>query len=565
MANMVRTVIHADLSDGHQGEDYHLWADGERYALKPHTHETRVAARQAAPHLAEVPDHRLTHFTDAFELRDDCAVRIHLNHSTRTFAGAEAEVGPGNVAMYVPPAPGSPPVHLTIDYRSTVKTMLFHHPDLMSQDPGIARIIYEHMEQNPVIDSLIGGVADIMSEMGPPRSGGKGWAKLVPFTPPKNPATGMDGKTTRYKVDPAPAIKLALAPILTQLLKAAKNDHRLEGKKWHVQEGKSVTVQTQAPHAAGAAATNTWTPTLSDDRRVHGLETSIHLVDATKRTVRIRMQNYFIRFLGAYIRFWDANGQAIAVPDWKPDSGSADVDVAREIDVEYQDMHYIGYLGPIDNIFAVPIDSEPGELNVDVSFPENAVSATIYGSGLGSGRNEWPKSPIVGGILTGFINLGIPGYMLAAQVAAAHNKIFYDNTAKIMKSSSLRRTLLAAGMTYFVATAIEGHADFHTLIGMSNLLFNEAATDLLLAVEETVATQKVLEAVPFAGWVLLAIEIAVGAAQIAQTIMEVSSSPWNIENKVATTITSTVTIHPDPRHLAFPQGENASYTVRMIH
>jgi len=65
----------------------------------------------------------------------------------------------------------------------------------------------------------------------------------------------------------------------------------------------------------------------------------------------------------------------------------------------------------------------------------------------------------------------------------------------------------------------------------------------------------------------MALEIATGAAQLAETIVEIESSQWNIENTVATSITSTVTLHPDPRHHAFPQapaGSTSHFVVRML-
>jgi hypothetical protein len=45
-------------------------------------------------------------------------------------------------------------------------------------------------------------------------------------------------------------------------------------------------------------------------------------------------------------------------------------------------------------------------------------------------------------------------------------------------------------------------------------------------------------------------------------------SPWNIENSISLSITTNVTIHPDPRHGTFPQppgAETAHYSVKMIY
>src|SRR3546814_3258660 len=53
--------------------------------------------------------------------------------------------------------------------------------------------------------------------------------------------------------------------------------------------------------------------------------------------------------------------------------------------------------------------------------------------------------------------------------------------------------------------------------------------------------------VPFAGWVLFALQLSVGIAETAETIVEIATSPWTIPVGVRSTITSTVSVHPDPR------------------
>jgi hypothetical protein len=576
MAGTTRAMFHANLSHAHPDEEYHLWANGARYPLQPHTDKTRAHARAAGPDLAEILDEMFTHFAEVPELPDDTALRVHLVHTTKSFDNAAAEFAPGNVVIYVPPAVPGATVQLRIDYVSTAKALLFHHPDLITQDPEVARTIHEHIDGNKDMQTMIEVVAELMRRKGPPRPNG-GWAHLVPFTPPKNPnpRAGIDGTVTKYEKHPIPEIKEALGPIMTLLLKLTKNDPRLKGKKWHQESGKSVSPAHASPHAMTnvanieARTTDTWRPALADDRKIHGLTTSIEfdVKDAAQRKIKVKMKNYFIRYLGAYIRFFDAAGNAIPLPGWKPEGADEDVDVVKELGIQYIDCHYMGFISPIANVFAIPIDDMPGELEVTVQFPENAVRASIYGSGLGRGSNEWPNTPVIGGILTGFINLGIPGYMLASSVAAVANKVIYNEAGSMMKKSELRQKVLMAGMVYFLATARDGHPNFRVLIGMSKLLFNEGATQILLAVEEQMVAQEILEAIPFAGWVLMALDIATGLAQLAETIMEVSSSRWNIENIVATAITSTVTVHPDPRHMAFPQapaGTQASYTVRML-
>ena len=75
----VPTVFHADLSDAHPGEEYWLHALGRRHALVAHTARSLARLREQAPHLAQVPDQQLTHYTEMpVELPADTVVRVHL-------------------------------------------------------------------------------------------------------------------------------------------------------------------------------------------------------------------------------------------------------------------------------------------------------------------------------------------------------------------------------------------------------------------------------------------------------------------------------------------------------
>src|SRR5882724_5760789 len=207
MGGTTRAMIHADLSEGHPGEEYHLWANGQRYPIQPHTDETRAQARAAAPHLGAMPDEMLTHFAHAVELPSHCALRIHLLHTTKSFDDAATEHAPGNVAIYVPPARPGTAVHVPIDYASTAKALLFHHPDLVTHDPEVARIIYEHIDCPEISKMILEIIVPLMRRKGRPRPA-HGWAHLVPFTPPANPdpRVKMDGKATRYEVHPIPEV-----------------------------------------------------------------------------------------------------------------------------------------------------------------------------------------------------------------------------------------------------------------------------------------------------------------------------------------------------------------------
>lgn len=580
---LMRTVFHADLSDGHDGEEYWVQVCGKRYSLVAHTDASRQQARNDAPHLAAISDKYLTHYTaETIEMPADEVIRVHLKHSLKTFPDAQGQDGVSHVAIHVPPPPHKlaelaetgTPHHQPIDYGTTARALIFHHPDLINKDPEVSNNIMEHVN-SAQISAEFDLLAQKMRQMGPPTEN-SGWARLVPYTPPKNDETGIDGKT-RYFHQPTQDIIDAAGPVGTLMMKATKNDLELKDKKWQQATGISVQSsdgQHQLTLAARIEATNgdNWRATLTNLEPVHGLGAHIEIVDAAKKQIKITLSNTYIRYLGAYIRFYDASGSVIKVSDWKTDDNTIATIMTEVLDIQYDDLRFIGHIQPVNNVFAIPIIADPGKLEVTVTFPSNAVSACIYGSGLGTGEDAYPKTPIVGGVMTGVFNLGVPALMLAFATAAQSYKPLYDIVDNLSKNKVFLSAVIGAGTAFFGAQfgigAAHKEMDWHAFSKLAQILFDKAATKALVWIEGNIAGEEVADEIPFAGWIMVAINITTGIAQMAETIVEVVTSPWNIENQISTAITTSVTLYPDPRHSAFPQppsGTKASYTVKMIY
>jgi len=582
----VNAIFHADLSDAHPGEDYWVSVAGKRIPMIPHTEESLAAALAAAPMLhAGRAAPRLTHYAaKSVPLATHTVVRVHLRHSLKGFPNAKSETGVGHSALWIPPSAehmatlgANATVHAApIDYVSTAQTFLFHHQDLITNDPDLARLIVDgYMIGDVNIATAINNLATLMRSMGPPTED-SGWATLVPFTPPANPETGFDGTTTYYNQTPTAAVQTAALTPLAPLLVSVQNDPQFKDKKWEVQPGAAVVSSPSAPTelsrvSAAAATGDNWQAAVSNVAAISGCQTSVKVVDASKKQIEISMANTYIRYLAAYIRFYDAAGNVLKVPSWKPDGADLAYELAADLGIQYDDVRYLGYLSPINNVLAIPV-GPAGTLKVTVTFPAGAVSASVYGSGLGIGHNPWPLTPVLGGVLTGVFNLGVPAFMLGFGVAAQTYKPLYDIINNLTKQKAFMAavgTFLAGWTAYIVGSSVYNkQMNWSSFTSLVSLLFDKSATKALLWVEADLAAQEVAEQIPFAGWIMLAINIATGIAQMAQTIVEVATSDWNIENKVATTITTSVTIHPDPRNKAFPQGPagaQRSCTVKMIY
>lgn len=599
-AQTVKTVFHADLSDAHPGEQYWVSVAGKRHPLVPHTAQSRAQALASAPYLAQGRDTvNLTHYVETpIELPTHSAIRVHLRHSLTTFPDAKGESGVAHSAIYVPPtgerltalAASGESFAAQIDYVSTAQSFLFHHQDLITNDPTLSGIIINtYMVGDASIAQGINTMATLMRTMGPPTET-SGWATLEPFTPPENSDTGFDGNKTYYKQNPTSQVQAAALTPLQPLLICVQNDPNFKDKKWSVQPGSSTVSATPptTPKAAGGGGAATvlaatggdnWNAALANTSAVSGFQAAITVLDQTNKQLQVDLSNSYIRYLCAYIHFYDASGNAMSVPDWTPDfddgiGGEVSkliYDLATDLGIQTDEVRYLGYLSPINSVLGVPIGPD-GTLSVKVTFPDGAVSCSIYGSGLGIGNNPWPVTPALGGTLTGVFNLGVPAFMLGFGVAAQSYKPLYD---VIQKLTATKAFMVAAGVfvtgwtAYIAGTSVaEKQMNWSSFTSLVSLLFDKSATQAMLWVEGTLTAEETAEQIPFAGWIMLAINIATGIAQMAETIVEVATSQWDIEQKVSTTITSTISVNPDPRSKSFPQGgatDQRSLVVKMIY
>ncbi len=599
----ISTQFHADLSDAPAGEDHWVSVAGKRIPLVPHTDETRAAAFAAAPLLqADRAGCRVTHYAaEAVPIASTTVIRVHLRHSLKTSPNAVGRTGVSHSAIYVPPvgdrlaalAPDHVE-HTRIDYVSTAKSFLFHHPDIINNDTKLSSLILnDYMTDDETISLAVNNLALTMRSLGPPTETG-GWANLVPFQMPADPDDDIDHPTdddaaadatprrarstsgeTYYSQVPTTAVQTAAFEPIKPLLIRIKNAQEFKDKKWTVEPGQAVvpaapspqmveagTIRLATPSPTGEAAAapqgDNWQAAVSNTNAISGLTTSIAIKNAAQKQITITMENTYIRYLAAYIRFYDADGNALSVPNWKPDGAGIAYDVVTDLDIQYDDVRYIGYLAPMNNVLAIPF-GPAGELVVDVTFPPGAVSASVYGSGLGTGHDRWPKTPVFGGVLTGVFNLGVPAFMLGFGVAAQTYKPLYDiidGLSKNKKFIALVGTVVLGWSGYIAGgSAYNKKMNWSSFTSLVSLIFGKAAGKALLWVEAELAGGEIEDEIPFAGWIMLAINIAAGIAQMAETIVEVATSDWNIENTVATTITTTVTVHPDPRHAAFPVGQ----------
>src|SRR5207253_3189977 len=144
---------------------------------------------------------------------------------------------------------------------------------------------------------------------------------------------------------------------------------------------------------------------------------------------------------------------------------------------------------------------------------DNAVRAEVFGSGMGYGDNQWPKTPLVGGIYTGVFNLGVPSFMLAFGVAKQSYKKLYDIINEISGNKAVIGVVGTLAVAYY-GNAFAGEAIAHSrmnwkaLTSLASTIFNYVFGKVLEEIEKDLAEGVVTDQIPFAGWLIVAMNIA---------------------------------------------------------
>ncbi len=216
---------------------------------------------------------------------------------------------------------------------------------------------------------------------------------------------------------------------------------------------------------------------------------------------------------------------------------------------------------------AVPTDPK-GSTTLYLTFPDNATTAILYGCGIGTGQNVYPGACAIGGVMTGLCNLALPAFLLGFAVAAQSYQPLYE----IVNDEGVVALVVTAGLVYYDAVFSEAAANkqmnWGALSSLGQILFTTGCSKALQWAELQIAEGEIEDEIPFSGWIMVAVNIATTAAQLAQTISEIASSPWFIDNTIATTITSEITLYPDPRKSAWPSvpdGSTATCIAKLIY
>jgi hypothetical protein len=461
------------------------------------------------------------------------------------------------------------------DSNDTASTMISGHPEMLCLDADNSAYI-----QNTITSQNSGNIAGTIEFLGPAcppdtwvdcsstyQPNDSGWATLQPVCDPDTGMQAVNSQTgaLQYIPDYSDTVNDTLnSDGLQPSLASAKQDTTLGGNIttepdgtngyiWRSTDG--VTTSAQDDTALGAADFGYKTRDFSPG---HGHSVAVTAVNDSPpeatldAVVSIEVKNWFVRFLGVYIRYLDGNGDVVPTAQVAADLGDSTMQKYFPFWGEGYDTGnevYLAMLFPEFELFGIPTTET--DKNYDIPVPKSATSFLVLASGLGSGNNGNPYDETIslGVTMTAVISLGLTFFFLTLQAAPGYQKFVQG-----VESPSNLPLILQLILELFADISQDVNYDnpksFKGLgVKVGNALISKTAGPLVAFmtpyIAEGEAQETVLDAVPFIGPAYAAI-VAIGTlAQLAQTASEVGTSPATYSYEVVLTHDIDVTVRPN--------------------
>jgi hypothetical protein len=469
------------------------------------------------------------------------------------------------------------------DTASQAVALVSGHPELLSLEPNSAADIQTNIIGTQPSTKALGLILT---------SQGAGWATNTPVI---DPTTGQPYRNSHGQNQYVPTwsstTSLAAGHAVSSALDTVKDDTTLgtditavdpttiidndpaaptNGRVWTRHDGRPTIDQSPTP----APRATTLAYTFADQSRDAGYTVDVTAVgtdDQGNRTVTFTATNSYLRHLGLYVRYLDANGQPIALSTL----GSTFLAAAFPVNtlLESSDLNLSGtadgfltMVNPEWVVLGIPIHSNG--TTQTFPLPAQATSALILAGGLGGGDNPYPDTLAPGIILTVLFELCLPVFFLALQAAAGYSRLISQ-----IQDVNILITLLQICVPLFLdlldAAAFDNPLVFANLaVPIAGRLLSAGAQQLdqmiATAIAEGEAASEVEDAIPVVGLILSAVTSLGLAAQLIETSVEVALSPKTYIGEITFTHDVAVTIAHDPNDPAGFPATAASYTVTAI-
>lgn len=465
------------------------------------------------------------------------------------------------------------------DTASQAIALVAGHPELASLEPNSAA----HIQTNIIgTQPSTKGLGVVLS------SQGTSWATQTPVI---NPDTGQPYQNShgqnQYVPEWSETTSQAAGQAIRSALDSVKDDTTLgtniteidpttintgdpnaptNGAIWTLHDGRPTVDQssTPAPLAQAAGLSHTFTsqspdPGYSADVTAVGADASGNI------TITFRTKNWYLRHLGLYVRYLDANDQPITLESL----GGAFVAAAFPLSAQLQSLGlngtydgFLNLLGPEWVVLGIPVQTTT--LDQTVPLPPVATSALILAGGLGGGDDPYPQTLTPGFVMTVIFELALPALFLALAAAAGYatltKEVVTANLLTILQICVPLLVDLVAGITFDNPSVFK-----NLVVPLARVILAKGAEQLVVliagAIAEGETVQAVEDAVPLIGLALSAI-VALGlVAQLVETSVEVALSPKTYIGKITFTHDVAVTIAHDPDDPAGFPATATSYIV----
>jgi hypothetical protein len=579
--------LHFDLSHGSIKDPVlHLPnSPHHRAALKAHDHDSRRRHRADNAMLADIEDDQLTHYLEEVDFPADAlqvgtVMGVHPQTGAPMLGGHFLHVPEASLAKVslrraergLPSrgesaklkaygvrdaALAATPIEADISFNSmpweVAVWMIFTYPGVTNINADLGAEILDRIQSLPCganDSSCLPQLAELASRIAlmigsgnfPTTSPTGSWATLVPVTDLDTglPALDEDGAPLfSYEIDPS--LRPLLARVADQILRNINSDPLFEGSNWQsrVESGRPASLQA----AAG-------TYTLASDWKVGQRKSGIRVYgfDATdSRTVNISLSNIFLRTVGAFVQYFDGDGNALPV-EGKVDG--EDTDRSKRLT----------FIAPATTIMGMPmVESTQPRTELSFTLPPAAASAHVLFGSLGRGGAVNVPEAAAATAMTVIFNLAIPAIFLAYGIGSEFRKGFKEGLEDLLKDKVIAKTILADVLRYAptegtfatIETGSPGPALLQSL-GTLLSIFLSRSPRMAALLATALASEAAKRAVPILGQILWAITVAMELAELTEALVECCAARSLETMTVSLTMETRVRISRDPRDFQFP-------------
>lgn len=283
--------------------------------------------------------------------------------------------------------------------------------------------------------------------------------------------------------------------------------------------------------------------------------------DSGYGTLTLTCTNEWLRHLSACVRYLDEKGNVIVPHNWSEKIPGG----LRPIFQQDSNTKFLELIPPVRTVFAIPIPPDPTDVSIPV--PANARTIQIYFGGLGSGGSYDAAVCPIGLATTVVVEMAVPMILLIAGTALSNSKAvvaLMANKEVLFAVCAVASFLVAGGSATYIGTSQDpSEAVKDVAIRLGPMLLSPATAlgqYLLQRVAEGVAQR----AVPFFNVFTTVVNAMVTAAQLAQTSIEVASSPWVFNAEITRSIDLDITLEADHRYHRFPDLAT-TYAVSVVY